>query len=51
MASVGKTVTVRGCAARNGENRFAASFIKLAGGQLQRMGQDVEGIFGTKIWR
>lgn len=52
MASVGKTVTVRGCASRNGEeNRFAASFIKLADGTIQRVGQDVEGIFGTKIWR
>jgi hypothetical protein len=52
MKSVGKTVTVRGCASRNGEaNRFAASFIKLADGIVQRVGQDVEGIFGTKIWR
>jgi hypothetical protein len=50
--NVGKTVIVRGCAARNGEkNRFAASFIKLADGVVQRLGQDVEGIFGTKIWR
>ena len=50
--NVGKTVLVRGCAARNGENnRFAASFIKLADGTVQRVGQDVEGIFGTKIWR
>ena len=37
---------------RNGEkNRYAASFIKLADGTVQRFGQDVEGIFGTKIWR
>jgi len=50
--NVGKTVLVRGCASRNGEpNRFAASFIKLSDGTLQRVGQDVEGIFGTKIWR
>lgn len=50
--NIGKTVIVRGCAARNGEkNRFAASFIKLADGTVQRLGQDVEGIFGTKIWR
>ncbi len=50
--NIGKTVTVRGCASRNGEdNRFAASFIKLADGTVQRLGQDVEGIFGTKIWR
>jgi len=51
-ASVGKEVLVRGCASRNGENnRYAASFIKLADGTIQRVGQDVEGIFGTKIWR
>jgi hypothetical protein len=51
-ASVGKDVLVRGCASRNGEkNRYAASFIKLADGTVQRLGQDVEGIFGTKIWR
>ena len=51
-ASVGKEVLVRGCASRNGEkNRFAASFIKLADGTVQRLGQDVEGIFGTKIWK
>jgi len=51
-ASVGKEVVVRGCASRNGErHRYAASFIKLADGTVQRLGQDVEGIFGTKIWR
>ena len=51
-ASVGKDVLVRGCASRNGEkNRYAASFIKLADGTVQRLGQDVEGVFGTKIWR
>jgi hypothetical protein len=51
-ANIGKTVVVRGCASRNGEkNRYAASFIKLADGTVQRLGQDVEGIFGTKIWR
>lgn len=51
-ASVGKEVLVRGCASKNGErNRYAASFIKLADGAVQRLGQDVEGIFGTKIWR
>ena len=50
--NIGKAVLVRGCASRNGEaNRYAASFIKLADGTLQRVGQDVEGIFGTKIWR
>jgi hypothetical protein len=51
-ASVGKEVLVRGCASRNGEkNRYAASFIKLSDGTVQRVGQDVEGVFGTKIWR
>ena len=51
-ASLGKEVLVRGCASRNGEdNRYAASFIKLADGTVQRLGQDVEGIFGTKVWR
>ena len=50
--NVGKTVLVRGCVSRNGAaNRFAASFIKLTDGTIQRVGQDVEGIFGTKIWR
>ena len=50
--SLGKEVLVRGCASRNGEdNRYAASFIKLADGTVQRLGQDVEGVFGTKIWR
>ena len=51
-ASVNKEVTVRGCLSRNGtDNRYAASFIKLADGTIQRVGQDVEGIFGTKVWR
>ena len=51
-ASLGKEVVVRGCASRNGEdNRYAASFIKLADGTVQRLGQDVEGVFGTKVWR
>ena len=50
--TVGKEVTVRGCASRNGEDgRFAASFIRLPDGSVQRLGQDVEGVFGTKIWR
>ena len=50
--NIGKEVLVRGCASRNGEaNRYAASFIKLGDGTIQRVGQDVEGIFGTKIWR
>jgi hypothetical protein len=51
-ASLNKEVIVRGCVSRNGEkNRYAASYIKLADGTVQRLGQDVEGIFGTKIWR
>jgi hypothetical protein len=50
--SVTKEVTVRGCLSRNGtDHRYAASFIKLADGTIQRVGQDVEGIFGTKLWR
>jgi len=50
--SVNKEVTVRGCLSRNGtDNRYAASFIKLADGTIQRVGQDVEGIFGSKLWR
>ena len=51
-ASVGKEVLIRGCGSRNGEkNRYAASFIKLADGTVQRLGQDVEGVFGNRIWR
>ena len=51
-ASLNKEVLVRGCLSRNGtDNRYAASFIKLADGTIQRVGQDVEGIFGTKVWR
>ena len=50
--SVSKEVVVRGCQSRNGtDNRYAASFIKLADGTIQRVGQDVEGIFGSKLWR
>jgi uncharacterized protein DUF6152 len=48
MKSVGKTVTVRGCAARTGEpNRYAAPWMKLADGTIQRVGQDVEGNLGA----
>jgi len=51
-ASLNKEVLVRGCGSRNGEkNRYAASFIKLADGTIQRLGQDVEGVFGTKVWK
>jgi hypothetical protein len=51
-ASVGKEVVIRGCGSRNGEkNRYAASYIKLADGTVQRLGQDVEGVFGNRIWR
>jgi hypothetical protein len=42
--SKGKTVTVRACLAKNGaKNRAAAETIKLADGQVHRIGQDVEG--------
>jgi hypothetical protein len=48
MKSVGHTVTVRGCAARTGEpNRYAAPWMKLADGTVQRVGQDVEGNLGA----
>ena len=48
MRSVGKSVTVRGCPSKNGEaNRYAAPWIKLADGVIQRVGQDVEGNFGV----
>ena len=51
-ASLNKEVLIRGCGSRNGEkNRYAASFIKLADGTVQRLGQDVEGVFGTKVWK
>jgi hypothetical protein len=44
--SVGKTVTVRACLAKNGaKNRAAAETIKLSDGQVHRIGQDVEGKF------
>ena len=44
--SVGKTVTVRACLAKNGEkNRASAETIKLSDGQVHRIGQDVEGKF------
>jgi hypothetical protein len=43
----GKTVTVRGCPAKNGtKNRAAANTIKLPDGSVHRIGMDVEGIFG-----
>ena len=48
MKSVGKQVTVRGCAARTGEaHRYAAPWMKLADGTVQRVGQDVEGNLGV----
>jgi hypothetical protein len=46
--NVGKTVTVRACLAKNGvKNRAAAETIKLSDGQVHRIGQDVEGKFGS----
>ena len=46
--NVGKTVTVRACLAKNGaKNRAAAETIKLADGQVHRIGQDVEGKFDS----
>ena len=47
--SVGKVVTVRACLAKNGvKNRAAAETIKLADGQVHRIGQDVEGKFDSQ---
>jgi hypothetical protein len=44
----GKTVIVRGCASIIGtDNRFAASWIRLPNEPIHRVGQDVEGEFGT----
>jgi hypothetical protein len=49
MKSIGKTVTVRGCPSRNGEkNRYAAPWMKLADGTIQRVGQDIEGNLGAE---
>jgi hypothetical protein len=46
--NIGKTVTVRACLAKNGvKNRAAAETIKLSDGQVHRIGQDVEGKFGS----
>jgi hypothetical protein len=48
MKSVGKQVTVRGCAARTGEpHRYASPWMKLADSTIQRVGQDVEGNLGA----
>ncbi len=48
MKSVGKQVTVRGCAARTGDpHRYASPWMKLADGTIQRVGQDVEGNLGA----
>src|SRR6202790_5138918 len=42
----GKTVTVRGCPAKNAnKNRAAANTITLPDGTVQRRGEDVEGLF------
>jgi len=42
----GKTVTVRGCPAKNGtKNRAAANTIALPDGTVHGIGQDVEGLF------
>jgi hypothetical protein len=47
--SVGKTVTVRACLAKNGaKNRAAAETIKLVDGLLHRVGQDVEHKFSDE---
>jgi hypothetical protein len=44
--TVGKTVTVRACLAKNGaKNRAAAETIKLSDGRVHKIGQDVEAKF------
>jgi hypothetical protein len=48
VENIGKMLIVRGCASKNGtDNRYAASFVKLLDGPVHRVGQDVEGIFGS----
>ena len=48
MENIGKTVTVRACASHTTANRFAAEWIRVGeGGELHRVGQDVERIFGS----
>lgn len=48
MQNMGKTVVARGCASYAGtDNRFAASWIRLPDGPIHRVGQDVEGTFGS----
>ena len=48
IENTGKTVIVRACASKNGtDNRFAGSWIRLPNEPIHRVGQDVEGIFGS----
>jgi Family of unknown function (DUF6152) len=48
VQNMGKTVIVRACASLNGtDNRYAASWIRIPNEAIHRVGQDVEGIFGS----
>ena len=48
MENMQKTVIVRACASKNGaDNRYAGSWIRLPNEPIHRVGQDVEGIFGS----
>lgn len=48
IQNMGKTVIVRGCASLNGtDNRYAASWVRVPNEPIHRVGQDVEGIFGS----
>jgi hypothetical protein len=49
-ASLNKEVVIRGCGSRNGEkNRYAASFIRLADGTVQRL--DRRRVLRHQIWK
>jgi len=48
IKNMGKTVIVRACASLTGtDNRYAASWVKAPDGPIHRVGQDVEGAFGS----
>ena len=48
VENMGKTVVVRGCASYTGtDNRYAASWVRVPTEAIHRVGQDVEGEFGT----
>ena len=48
VENIGKTVIVRGCASYAGtDQRYAASWVRVGIEPIHRVGQDVEGAFGT----